>query len=99
MASNERRVEAALRRPVLIPVVAAALLVGAGVGVFVGLVLSDVSDGIALGAVAFGVVLLLYALVSLHFRPIVRWATQQTFGSLSWLFPLVTGRCRCCCCS
>ena len=90
VASNERRVRAALRRSVLIPVVATALAVGAGVGLFVGLALSDVSDGIALGAVACGLLLFGYALVSLHFRPIMSWAIQQTFGSLSWLFPLVT---------
>jgi hypothetical protein len=90
VASNERRVRAALRRRLLIPVVVTALVIGAGVALFVGLVLSDVSDGIALGAVAVGVQLVVYAFVSLHFRPIMKWAAQQTFGSLSWLFPLVT---------
>jgi hypothetical protein len=88
--ANERRVKAVLRRPVLIPVIATAMVVAIAVGVFVGLVVSDVSDGIALGAAAFGLVLLIYASVSLHFLPILRWAAQQTFGSLSWVFPLVT---------
>jgi hypothetical protein len=88
--ANERRIRAALRRPVLIPLLATAVLVGAGLGVFVGLVLSDVSDGLAVGAAGFGLVLLVFALGWLNFWPILTWAAQQTFGSLSWVFPLVT---------
>lgn len=90
VASNEHNVRSALRRSRMIPVATTALLVGGGLGAFVGVVAGDVSDGLAVGAAALGVVLLGYAFSALHFAPIVRWAVQQTFGSLTWLFPLVT---------
>ena len=34
--------------------------------------------------------MLVYGLVSLHLKPIIRWASNRTFGSLGWLFPLIT---------
>jgi hypothetical protein len=88
--ANERRVREALAWNRLAPVVAAAFLAGAAAGIFVGLAAHDVFDGIVVAALTFGVLSLVYALVSLHLRPIVTWAVQQTFGSLSWLFPLIT---------
>ncbi len=90
VAGNERRVLAALRRTRLAPVALIALVVGAAAGVGVGLMTTDISTGVLVGAVAVAGLVLVYALVSLHLQPIVRWAAGHTFGSLSWLFPLIT---------
>jgi hypothetical protein len=87
---NEQRVHEALAWRRLAPVIGLGVVVGAAAGVFGGLAADDAFAGIVVAALVFGVVALLYALVSLHLRPIVTWAVQQTFGSLSWLFPLIT---------
>jgi hypothetical protein len=88
--ANAERVRAGLSAPRLVPVVTAAALLGCVAGVAAGLSTTDVSTGILAGAVTIGVVVALYGLVSLHLRPIVKWATNRTFGSLGWLFPLIT---------
>lgn len=90
VAANERRVLRALRRTRLAPVALAALAVGIGAGLGFGLLSTDVSTGILVGALTVAAIVLAYALVSLHLQPIVRWAVRQTFGSLGWLFPLIT---------
>lgn len=86
---NERRVHEALNRKRLAGVFGAAIALGVLAGVASGLA-SDLSNGVLVGAVTAAVVLLLYALVSLHLQSIAGWAVNQTFGSLGWLFPLVT---------
>lgn len=86
---NERRVHEALAGRRLVAVFGAAVVLGAVAGVATGLA-TDASSGVLAGAVTAAVVLLLYALVSLHLQPIAGWAVNQTFGSLGWLFPLVT---------
>ncbi|MDQ3096325.1 MAG: hypothetical protein M3Q82_10330 [Actinomycetota bacterium] len=90
VAGNERRVLATLRRTRLAPVIVVALVVGLAAGVGTGLLTTDVSTGVLVGAVAVAGLVFVYALVSLHLQPIVRWAVRQTFGSLGWLFPLIT---------
>lgn len=87
---NEVRVRGSLQRGRLIPALALALLVALGLGLFVGIAVGDVSDGIAVGALFVGVAALAYGFASLHFLSITRWATAQTFGSLGWIFPLIT---------
>ena len=88
--SNAERVRSALSKSRMIPVAAIALLLGAVAGLGTGLGSSDVSDGILVGAITVGIVLTLYGLVSLHLKPIIWWASNRTFGSLGWLFPLIT---------
>jgi hypothetical protein len=90
VTANERRVSAALRRQRVLPTLVAAIVLATAVGVFAGIEWDDVSNAIALGAVVLGLVCLAYALAYLHFREIMSWAMSQTFGSLSWLFPLIT---------
>ena len=86
---NERRVHAALHRKRLVGVFGAAIALGVLAGVASGLA-TDLSNGVLVGAVTAAIVLLIYALASLHLQPIAGWAVNQTFGSLGWLFPLVT---------
>ncbi len=88
--SHAERVRWALGKARLIPVVSAALVLGAGAGLAVGLATDDVSNGVLVGALVVGAVVVVYGLVSLHLQPIIRWATGRTFGSLGWLFPLIT---------
>ena len=88
--ATERGVRVALRRVRVIPAAAAAILVSAALGVFVGIAVGDVSDGIAVGALALGLMVFGYGFTALHFRSIASWAMSQTFGSLGWLFPLIT---------
>ncbi len=90
VAGNERRVLAALRRTRLAPIAVIALIVGTAAGVGIGLLTTDVSTGVLVGAVVVVGLVFVYAIVSLHLQPIVRWAAGQTFGSLGWLFPLIT---------
>jgi len=87
---NERRVLAALSGSRLAPVLLVALVLGLAAGLGVGLATEDLSIGVLLGSLALGVGLPVYALVSLHLQPILRWAVRQTFGSLGWVFPLIT---------
>ena len=86
---NEQRLHEALARGRLIAVFAAAIVLGVIAGVATGFA-TDLSTGVLIAAVTSAVVLLAYALVSLHLQPIAGWAVNQTFGSLGWLFPLVT---------
>jgi Ca2+/Na+ antiporter len=90
VTANERRVSAALRRQRVLPALIVAIALAAAVGVFAGVEWGDVSNAIALAAVVLGLGCLVYALAYLHFREIMSWAMSQTFGSLSWLFPLIT---------
>ncbi len=87
---NERRVLSALSRSRLVPVFMVALVLGTAAGLGLGLATEDASIGVLVGALTLGAVLLVYALVSLHLQPILRWAVRQTFGSLGWVFPLIT---------
>ncbi|MGA9344549.1 MAG: hypothetical protein WBV37_05560, partial [Nocardioidaceae bacterium] len=84
------RVKAALSRARVIPVVIGALVLGLGAGLATGGLTGDVSFGVLVGALVLGLLVLGYGLVSLHLQPIIRWATGRTFGSLGWLFPLIT---------
>lgn len=79
-----------LSRGRLVPVVLAALVVGAAVGVLLGLVMHDVSGGLVLGLLGAGAVLAVYAGTTLRVRVIAAWAARRTLGSLAELFPLVT---------
>jgi hypothetical protein len=88
--ATERRVSAALRRRRVLPILVAGVAVSTAVGAFAGVEWGDVSNAIAVGAVVLGLGCLGYALAYLHFRAIMSWAMSQTFGSLSWLFPLIT---------
>lgn len=88
--AHEQHVHDALSRRRLTPVFALAVALGTCAGVASGLAADDASTGALVGSVTFGVVLLVYALVTLHLQPIAAWAVNQTFGSLGWLFPLVT---------
>jgi hypothetical protein len=87
---NEQHVHEALAWRRVAPVGALVLLVSAAIGIFVGIASADVANGIVVCALAIGLGALAYGLAYLHLRPIVTWAAKQTFGSLSWLFPLVT---------
>ena len=87
---HAREVRAALDRARFVPVVAGAVLVGTATGVATGIASHDASNGVLVGALTLGLVVLVYGLASLHLQPIARWATGRTFGSLGWLFPLIT---------
>lgn len=88
--ANEQRVLTALSRARLVPVATVAALVGLGAGVAAGIASSEVTLGIDVSLLVMGALMALYALSALHLGPILAWALKQTFGSLSWLFPLVT---------
>ncbi len=88
--AHASRVRAALSRARVIPVVIGALVLGLGAGVATGGLTGDVSFGVLVGALVLGLLVIGYGLVSLHLQPIIRWATGRTFGSLGWLFPLIT---------
>ena len=87
---NAAGVRAALERRRLIPVGVIAVLIGCAAGGIGGWLRSDVSTGVLLAAVAAVAVLVAYGLAQLHLQPILRWAARRTFGSLGWLFPLIT---------
>jgi hypothetical protein len=78
-----------LRRPRLVPVLSAALLVGAVAGVAAGLWLGA-ATGLGAGLTAAGVVLAAYAVATLRAWLIVGWAVRRTFRSLGLMLPLVT---------
>jgi hypothetical protein len=88
--ATERRVSVALRRNRVLPIFVAGVAVSTAVGVLAGIEWGDVSNALVIGAVLLGLGCLGYALAYLHFRAIMSWAMSQTFGSLSWLFPLIT---------
>jgi hypothetical protein len=90
VSTDERRVSAALRPQRALPALAVAIAVSTAVAVFAAIEWGDVSNAIALGSVVLGVACLAYAIAYLRFRSIIAWAVSQTFGSLSWLFPLIT---------
>jgi hypothetical protein len=89
VADAETRVSSALSRRRMLPLLVSLVATAAAVGLLVGLG-SHASAGVAVGALVLGVGSLAYALAYLHFRSIMAWAVSQTFGSLSWLFPLIT---------
>lgn len=78
-----------LRRPRLVPVLAAAVVVGAITGVVTG---PWIGASAALGAAltALGTVLAVYAVATLRAWLIVGWAVRRTFRSLGLMLPLVT---------
>ena len=88
--SHAAGVQAALSRRRLVPLAAVALVLGCAAGTLVGWLASDRSTGVLMAAVVAGLVVAAYALAELHLQPILRWAVRRTFGSLGWLFPLVT---------
>jgi hypothetical protein len=90
VTANERRVGIALRSKRLYPLVLAALAASVGVGVLAVLEWGDVSNAVVLGSLVLGLLCAAYAFAYLHLRAIASWAISQTFGSLSWLFPLIT---------
>ncbi|MBA3232388.1 MAG: hypothetical protein H0T17_00330, partial [Propionibacteriales bacterium] len=67
---NAERVRSALGRARLVPILALALFVGVAAGVATGLVTGDVSTGVAVGVLVLGAIVVVYALVSLHLKPI-----------------------------
>jgi hypothetical protein len=90
VTANERRVSASLHSRRLYPLAAAAVGASAAVGVLAAVEWGDISNAVVLGSLVFALLCTAYALAYLHFRPIASWAISQTFGSLSWLFPLIT---------
>ena len=74
----------------LIPLVVVALIVATCMGVLVGWLDGDATNGVAAGSAAIGVVAAIYAATALRAWPIARWAVARTFRSLGLLFPLVT---------
>jgi hypothetical protein len=90
VTANERRVAVALRRRRALPALVAVAGLSAAIGVVAAAEWGDVSNAIAIGAAVLGVGCVAYAFAYLHFRAIMSWAAAQTFGSLSWLFPLIT---------
>jgi hypothetical protein len=87
---NGADVRGALRPSRLIPVVTTSVLLAVAGGVAVGLWRSSWSEGVAAGSVVLGLMLLAYALAALKIAAILRWAAGQTFGSRTWVFPLIT---------
>jgi len=67
-----------------------ALAVGVGAGVAVGLLLTDVTQGLGTALLVTVLLLAWYAAAALRITTIVRWAVSRTFRSLGQLFPLVT---------
>ncbi len=74
----------------LAPMAVVALAVGAGLGILVGWLDGDATNGTAVGSAAVGVVVGIYAATALRAWPIATWAVARTFRSLGLLFPLVT---------
>ena len=79
-----------LSRARLLPVLGLAFVVGAVVGVVLGVLLADGSGGLVLGLLGAGLVLAFYAGTTLRVRVIARWAVGRTMRSLGMMFPLVT---------
>jgi hypothetical protein len=87
--SERAVVRRGLTRARLAPVLTVAVLLGAVVGVLVGLA-GDVSGALSLGLVAAGAVVGLYAATTLRVTVIARWAVGRTLSSLGLMVPLVT---------
>ncbi|NUS50139.1 MAG: hypothetical protein HOQ22_03735 [Nocardioidaceae bacterium] len=79
-----------LERGRLLPVLTLAVVVAAAVGVLLGLLMHDVSGGLALGLLVLAAVLAVYAGTTLRVRVIAAWAARHTLRTLPQLFPLVT---------
>ncbi|MGH3504204.1 MAG: hypothetical protein ACRDQA_25405 [Nocardioidaceae bacterium] len=90
VAEQEASVRRALSWTRVVPVVLGAVVLAALVGPLTGVGAHNLAVGVFVGCVVVGLVLLVYGFLSLHLRPIVRWAAGTTFGSFGWLFPLVT---------
>jgi len=76
-----------LSRGVFVPV----LVLAAAVALVAGLVApGDLSDGVLVGVLVWGLVLVVYGFARLKVLPMARWAVARTFSSLGLLFPLVT---------
>ena len=88
--AHAQRVHTALSRRRLTSLLACALVLGTGAGLAIGLTSDDGSTGALAGLVLAVALLVIYALIALHLQPIAGWAVDRTFGSLNWLFPLVT---------
>jgi hypothetical protein len=88
--SHAGGVRSALSQTRLIPAAILAFGVAVAAGLVVGIASDDTSNGVLLAAVVLGLIVLGFGLASLHLQPIIRWATGRTFGSLGWLFPLIT---------
>lgn len=82
-------VAAGLRRGRLAAVVVAALVLGGGAGVAVGVPLGPAA-GLGAGLTTAGLVLAGYAVAALRAGLILGWALRRTFRSLGLLLPLVT---------
>ena len=87
--SEREHVRRGLSRRRLLPVVAAAVVLGLAAGLVVGF-LVDGSAGTVTGLLVGGLLLAVYAATTLRLRIIARWAVGRTFSSLGMLFPLVT---------
>ena len=87
--SHRAKVAAGLRRSRIALVVLVAVVIGAVVGVITAIPLSAAA-GIGAALSAAGVVLAVYAVVTLRAWLIVGWAIRRTFRSLGLLLPLVT---------
>jgi hypothetical protein len=83
-------VRAALRLSRVIPGATVAVVLACVGGLLFGVWRESWSEGVATGSVVLGVVLLAYALAALKVASILRWAAGQTFGSRTWVFPLIT---------
>ncbi|MGH3508360.1 MAG: hypothetical protein ACRDO2_14270 [Nocardioidaceae bacterium] len=87
---HNTEVREALRLTRLVPVATTAVVLALVAGAAFGWWRDDLTGGIAIGSVVLGLVLLGYALGALKVASIIRWAVGQTFGSLNWVFPLIT---------
>jgi hypothetical protein len=88
--SERAIVRRGLRPGRLLPVVAAAVLMGGAVGVVIGLLESDVSGGLVAGYLVALAGLGVYAATTLRLQRIATWAARRTLRSLGLMFPLVT---------
>ena len=87
--SERAHVKRGLSRARLLPVLAAAVVLGLAAGLVVGF-LVDGSAGTVTGLLVGGLLVAVYAATTLRLRIIARWAVGRTFSSLGMLFPLVT---------
>jgi hypothetical protein len=87
---HREALDARLRPARLRLLLAVALVAGAVVGAVTGWLLESVSDGVLVGTVVLGLLVLLYGVTALRVRTMAGWAVRQTFGSLESMFPLVT---------
>ncbi|MGA8209290.1 MAG: hypothetical protein WB441_13850 [Nocardioidaceae bacterium] len=87
---ERQQVRRGLGRARLLRLVAVAVLLGAGIGVPLGVVARELSTGLAAGLWSAGLVVAGYAATTLRLRVIARWAVGRTLASLGTMFPLVT---------